>query len=496
MGVTSRSPPKRLGRYALYDAVAAGGMATVYLGRLTGTAGFSRIVAIKRLHPHLAQDRTIMPTLLDEARLTGRIRHPNVVSTLDVEDDNGEVFVVMDYVHGESLSALMSAAAFDGSRAPLGVVAAIMCGALHGLHAAHETTNEMGEALGLVHRDVSPQNILVGLDGITRVLDFGVAKAKNRIQTTKQGTVKGKIAYMATEQLRGDPVDRRADVFAAGVVLWELLTGQRLHKATDEASLLGSVIGLKIAPPSSLVADLPPELDEVTLRATARDPELRYETARQMAVAIEKCVPLASATEVGEWVEQMCGSALAGRAAAIRVIEASTESESEPDTGSNPSLAMPSAPLGVPAAGAAPPSRARSAVFFTAVLGLTVALPLGALAWRSRADGVRAVAPAAADDTPRVVVGTAQPLTPSVEALHMPPAASAASTLSALTSDDSAKSRSTAPTAASAPPLKPRSSSRERSAADDPHASARSTCNPPFLLDGDGVRHYKPQCLK
>src|SRR5579863_8618035 len=198
-------------------------MATVHIGRLIGPVGFSRTVAIKRLHPQHAKEPDFVSMFLDEARLAARIRHPNVVPTLDVVATEGELFVVMDYVPGESLSRLAAATFAAGARFPLRAVVSIMAGSLHGLHAAHEAKSERGEPLGIVHRDVSPQNILVGIDGVARVLDFGVAKAAGRLHTTREGELKGKLAYMAPEQLETGTLTRQSDVYAAAVVLWETL---------------------------------------------------------------------------------------------------------------------------------------------------------------------------------------------------------------------------------------------------------------------------------
>ena len=197
-----------LGRYLLYGEIASGGMATVHFGRLMGVVGFSRTVAIKRLHPHYARDPEVVTMFLDEARLAARIRHPNVLPTIDVVAADGEVFLVMEYVQGVPLSHLVQAATEQGRRVPPRIVSSILVDALNGLHAAHEATNERGEPLRLVHRDVSPQNIMVGADGVARVLDFGVAKAMGRLQTTRDGQVKGKLAYMAPEHLAGREVSR------------------------------------------------------------------------------------------------------------------------------------------------------------------------------------------------------------------------------------------------------------------------------------------------
>ncbi|MBX3200156.1 MAG: protein kinase [Labilithrix sp.] len=314
----------QLGRYELHGAIARGGMATVYVARMSGAAGFTRTVAVKRLHPHLAADPAFAGMFIDEARLAARIRHPNVVDTLDVVFENDELFLVMAFVLGETLSKMVRAATAQSLRLPANVVSSIVIGALEGLHAAHEATDEQGQPLGIVHRDVSPQNILVARDGVTRVIDFGVAKAAGRIQETEGGELKGKLAYMAPEQLTRRTVDRRCDVFAMGVVLWEALTGRRLFAGDDAASTLYAVLNEPIALPSSVCPDLPLSLDGVVLRALQRDPAMRFATARDMALAVEEACRPASARQVGEWVEALAADALRIRADIVRAVEQAT----------------------------------------------------------------------------------------------------------------------------------------------------------------------------
>jgi len=296
-------------------------MATVYVARMSGAAGFSRTVAVKRLHPHLAADPTFAAMFVDEARLAARIRHPNVIDTLDVVADSGELFLVMAFVLGETLSKLVRATTSQGIRLPVPVVSNIIFGALEGLHAAHEATDEQGEPLGIVHRDVSPQNILVGADGIARVIDFGVAKAAGRMQETEGGELKGKLAYMAPEQLTRCPVDRRCDVFAMGVVLWETLTSRRLFAGDDAASTLYSVLNDPVLPPSSVCPDLPPALDAVVLRALERDPAMRFATAREMSLALEAACPPGSSRHTAEWVQTLGAESLRIRAEVVRSVE-------------------------------------------------------------------------------------------------------------------------------------------------------------------------------
>src|SRR5882724_8956186 len=273
--------PRVIGRYALFGEIASGGMATVHFGRMVGPVGFSRTVAIKRLHPQYAKDPEFVGMFLDEARLASRVQHPNVVTTLDVVNMPNEVFLVMEYVAGESLSKLVRNAKKEEGRIPPNHVAGIIAGMLHGLHAAHEAKSERREPLNIVHRDVSPQNVLVGVDGVARVLDFGVAKAALRSQSTRDGQMKGKLSYMSPEQLNGKPVDRRTDLFAAGVVLWEALTGRRLFDGSDAGEIFAKLLASEIPRPSTLTTGISPTLDTVVMKALERDPDRRYQTARE-----------------------------------------------------------------------------------------------------------------------------------------------------------------------------------------------------------------------
>src|SRR5580700_8509233 len=315
------APPRIVGRYVLYGEIASGGMATVHFGRLMGPAGFARPVAIKRLHAQFARDPEFVKMFFDEARLAARIAHPNVVATLDVVAPDDEVFLVMEYVRGVALVQLIRNLNQRGEKLPLLISLGIMTGVLHGLHAAHEATNDRGESLNLVHRDVSPQNVLVGTDGVPRLLDFGVATASGRAQSTRDGQLKGKLAYMAPEQVRSELPTRRTDVFAASVVLWEVLTGKRLFYASNEASVLARVLNTDIPAPSSVAPDLPKAFDRVVLRGLERDPAKRYATARDMANDLASIIGVASATEIGEWVEKNAAEELRQRAATIAEIE-------------------------------------------------------------------------------------------------------------------------------------------------------------------------------
>jgi len=318
------TPPVVAGRYAIFDRIAAGGMAAVHVARLVGEGGFARTVAVKRLHPQFALDPEFVAMFLDEARLAARIRHPNVVATLDIVTADGELFLVMEYVDGESLSALLRAAHDRGSAVPVEVAAGVMVQVLHGLHAAHEAKNDLGEPLDLVHRDVSPQNVLVGADGVARVLDFGVAKALGKLHTTREGQLKGKLGYLSPEQVFGHPVTRRSDVFAAGVVLWETLAGQRLFAAESEGNVLRRIMEGEVDAPSRHAPGIPAALDQVVMRGLAREPADRFDTALAMAEAIEHATPVAPTRVVASWMKDLARERLAARAQLLASIESST----------------------------------------------------------------------------------------------------------------------------------------------------------------------------
>jgi eukaryotic-like serine/threonine-protein kinase len=290
-------------RYQRLEALASGGMGTVYLGRMLA-GGSARTVAMKVLHPHLANDADMVAMFLDEARVATRLRHPNLVGVLDMDLVGDELVIVMEYVEGSTLGTMQSALRQRGQKLPLEISVRILCDALLGLHEVHELVDETGAPLGLVHRDVSPHNLLVGSDGVTRVTDFGIALAAGRLASTRpDGTVKGKLQYLAPEQVGRKPLDRRVDVFAAGIVLWECLTGERLFDAPTEAESITRVLRDPIAPPSLSRPEVSLELDEVCLRALERDPERRFETAGEFADALRRAhAAMAEAAPVGSLV--------------------------------------------------------------------------------------------------------------------------------------------------------------------------------------------------
>jgi serine/threonine-protein kinase len=307
-----------------------GGTATVYLARTRGVAGFEREVALKLVHAHLRSDEESRLHLLEEARLAARIRHPNVVPVTEVDSDACGVFLVMDYVEGEALSGLVRLLRDQNHRLPPRLIARIMNDSLAGLHAAHELRDAQGSFIGLVHRDFSPQNILVGVEGVARLADFGVAKAASRTVRTKTGLVKGKVAYMSPEQARGHKVDRRCDVWAAGVVVWELITGRKLYDHEDDVATLLSVVTEEPPRLASVMQGVPPALDEAVAYALTSDVNNRCPSAEAFRCLLEsawdECGGMASTPELGAFVRQTVGHKLAERRALTARSRANTGS--------------------------------------------------------------------------------------------------------------------------------------------------------------------------
>jgi serine/threonine protein kinase len=280
---------RRLGRYEVLARLATGGMAAVYIARAIGVAGFERLFAVKVLHPHLAHEEEFVTMFLDEARLAARIRHPNVVATIDISDtQDAGYYLVMDYVEGDHLGALMREASKTREhRLPTDSALRIVVDALGGLAAAHELTDDSGRPLNLVHRDISPQNIMVGVDGIARLTDFGVAKAETRLSSTREGQFKGKLAYMSPEHASEGYTDQRSDVFAMATILWECLTGHRLFRAENHAATLNKVCLEPIPLLSSVYPALTP-FDAILEKGLARNPDERFQSATDFMEAIEE----------------------------------------------------------------------------------------------------------------------------------------------------------------------------------------------------------------
>jgi serine/threonine-protein kinase len=306
-----------VGRYVLHRQIARGGMATIHIARLMGDEGFSRIVAAKRLHPEFAEDSEFVAMFLDEARIASKVHHRNVVPVLDVVTTQDEVLLVQEFVHGAPLHWLLNKTRQLKERIPVDIAVAIASQVLSGLHAAHEMVDEMGVPLHVVHRDVSPQNVMIATDGTARLLDFGVAKASMAAHVTREGTYKGKLAYSAPEQLRGKAT-KQSDLYALAVVLWELIVGHRMHGAQSETELVATIMNGQLP---TIADTLAPErewqaigddswqqleaVDVIVKRALSIDVDHRWQTALEMEEALIRAVAPASPTAVATWLKHV-----------------------------------------------------------------------------------------------------------------------------------------------------------------------------------------------
>lgn len=316
-------PGQTVGRYEFLVPIAQGGMAAVWAARQRGSRGFSKTVAVKTMLPSISDDPRFEQMFLDEARIASRIRHPNVAEILDLGEQDDVLYLVMEWVDGEPLS-LVRHTAVENAPFPLPIAVKIITDACSGLHAAHELIDEESKLVGLVHRDISPQNILVGYDGVVKLVDFGVAKTAGKsAETTHAGQVKGKPPYMSPEQALGKPVDRRTDLFALGIVLYQLTTGRHpMRGETDVITLHNIISNIPIVLPSKLNPAIPAALDQIIMKSLRRDPEDRYQTAREFELALEQAahehLPRVRTEEVGEFVTRLLGQHGEDRRAAVR----------------------------------------------------------------------------------------------------------------------------------------------------------------------------------
>jgi serine/threonine protein kinase len=278
---------QQLGRYQILKELATGGIADVLLARASGLEGFTRHVVIKRIRRELAGEQRFVAAFLDEARIAASLHHHNIVQVYDIGEQDGAYFFAMEYVHSEDVRTLLARVRERNEVVPLDQVVAIITATAAGLHYAHEAVGPQGQKLDVVHRDVSPSNVLVGYDGSVKIVDFGLAKAAMRTNTTAAGTIRGKASYMSPEQCRGEKIDRRADIFGLGIVMYELVTAQRLFKGSTDYETMEAVVDGDVPPPSSTRRDVPPSLDAIILRALAKDPNERYQTAEAFREAVE-----------------------------------------------------------------------------------------------------------------------------------------------------------------------------------------------------------------
>lgn len=482
--------PLVVGRYALFDVIGGGGMAQVHLGRILGAAGFSRVVAIKRLHPGSAMDPSFTAMLTDEARLASRIRHPNVVPMLDVVANGKELLLVMEYAPGVSLSRLSHLAATNEESIPQPIVLRLVLDMLAGLEAAHAAKNERGQSLDLVHRDISPQNIIAGADGHARIVDFGIAKAQDRSNATGNGQIKGKLGYMPPEQLCGEPVDRRADIYATGVVLWELLANRRLFdpQSDELMALLRQALDTNAPPPSTYDETISIELDTVVMRAVERDAPNRFATAAEMAGALEALGGAASSKEVAAFVGRLGGHDLAERAELVARVEQTKVEDPNDDPGpspvpmytppprassgfvSDPFAARPPSGASLPDDDDPPPTRSSVPLLVSILVGVVLAalILVTFIAFRSTPEPV-------VDKGLGIDAGATEPPAPSLAtAVPEPP--------------PRVEATAEAPSAMHAPTTP----HRTPAAAVSP---AKASCDPPYLIDLRGIRIPRRECL-
>ncbi len=306
---------ERFGNYEILRKIATGGMAEVFLAKQTGIGGFERLVCIKRILPHLGEQEDFINMFQDEARIAANLVHPNIAQIYDIGRVQGSYYIAMEYVKGEDLRRIYNQEVARGRAMPLEPAAQIIMGAAAGLDIAHRQTSIDGRPLSIVHRDVSPQNILVTYDGHVKIVDFGVAKASGKLAETRIGVLKGKYSYMSPEQAAGDPIDARTDIFALGITLYEVTTGVRLFKRETELETLHAVIDCKVTKPSEIVPRYDREFEQIVMRALAHDPDERYQTANELMRELEKFIvkrgQATGASSLGPYMQDLFAEKLA-----------------------------------------------------------------------------------------------------------------------------------------------------------------------------------------
>ena len=304
--------PQKGGRYEVLTHLATGGMAQIYLARQSGLGAFERHVVLKTILRERATDQRFVTMFLDEAKLAATLNHQNIAQVYEVDQADGAYFMAMEYVHGENARAILETTLRRGWTIPLELAVMIVSGAAAGLHHAHERRGKNGQPLNIVHRDVSPANIMVGYDGSVKVLDFGIAKAEERATKTVGGTIKGKYGYMSPEQCKGKPIDRRSDIFALGICLYEMTTLRRAFKGNDDFETMKRIVAGDVILPSVAVPGYPRELEAIVLTAMANDANARFQTGQEMIEALDAFAVRAkltgSNTAMGRFMVQLFGS--------------------------------------------------------------------------------------------------------------------------------------------------------------------------------------------
>jgi serine/threonine protein kinase len=488
------SPRRRdevMGRYEIVRPLAVGGMAQLHLARFRSIEGFEKLAVVKRLRPEHAQSSEMVDMFLGEARLLANMQHPNIVHVYDVGSESGSFYFAMEYLQGQDLRHVLRKA----GKLPLEHALFIVASALSGLHYMHERRGPDGVPLGIVHRDVSPANIFVTYEGTPKILDLGIAKVESS-HNTQAGVLKGKVRYMAPEQVAGKKIDRRTDVFAAGIILWELTVGRRLFDGRDIAVLL-QIANLEVEAPTTSCPDYPRELERITMKALDRDPSKRYQTAREMQQDLEAFAREARLTVSAASLEAFMGQAFDPELKALNAVlradnvlstahfaEARTSesvSKSGIVSGSRSTVGA------TKALAPSLPSRTRALLAGGAGL-VALLLAVGTarlIAHTSTPAPVTATTAQAAPATSETVLsaptrpsGTDEAVKPAAEEVPGEPTASAVP-----------RASGTRPRAGvwSAPP-------RNASTAEEVH-TATASCNPPYTVDTNGIEHFKPGCL-
>ena len=288
MAPSEAKKPIRFGKYTLIDRIAVGGMAEIFLARQAGLEGFEKTIVIKRIRPHLSKQSNFVKMFLNEAKLAAQLNHPNIVQIYDLGKIGESYFIAMEYIFGRDMRRIIPKADALGIPFPMVYALKIASSVCEGLYYAHARTDMYGNALNIVHRDVTPENIFVSFDGTVKVLDFGIAKAANQIEQTRAGEIKGKLSYMSPEQCMGKPLDNRSDIFSLGVVLYEWLTGFKLFTGDSEVAILKSITEGKIYAPSYFKADIPEGVEAILMKALEKDREKRYQTAWEMQYDLDQ----------------------------------------------------------------------------------------------------------------------------------------------------------------------------------------------------------------
>jgi eukaryotic-like serine/threonine-protein kinase len=467
----------RFDRYELLCPAGRGGMASVWVARLQGKHGFEKLVAIKTILPHNSHDLRFQRMFLDEARIASGIEQVNVARILDLGEQQGLLYLVMEWIEGDSLAKLLGAVVSQGARMSQGVALRAVADACAGLHAAHELRDRNGVHLGVVHRDVSPQNILLSTEGVTKVIDFGIAKAHARIAgDTTDGALKGKLAYMSPEQAYGHEIDRRADVWSLGAVLYHLLAGTPPFKGETEAATFAFLTsGL---PPQPLPADVPASVAEIVRRALG-PLDRRYATAAELQRAIEAAMLesglVTNLGDVGAYVQKYVGERVSARKTLVRqAIEEIDAREGGGATTASP-WATHQPPAETPATAGARKRRAR--IGWIAAIGTAVLVTAGASV-------------IALGRVPRGHAASSAPVGSVV-----PPPIESQPAIAAAEPSAAAPAAAPPPSSTSAAPAPPMNKTRRASPA-RPTPVAAPFCNPPYTIDSDGVRHYKRACIQ